>query len=108
MDAEMTVVERRTKRVEITAEVITLVIGLAAAAAAISTLFPAVLTWIQHLPLVVPGLMTVVQGAAIALAAFVRRSDLVKGGLAVLLVVWVPFLGQVIWFGLVILLFRFS
>lgn len=103
----MTVVERRTKRDEITAEVITLVIGLAAAAAAISTLFPAVLTWIQH-PLVVPGLMTVVQGVAIALAAFVRRSDLVKGGLAVLLVIWVPFLAQVIWLGLVILLFRFS
>ena len=104
----MTVAERRMKRVEITAEVITLVIGLVAAAGAISTLFPAVLTWIQRLPLVIPGLMTAVQGVAIVLAAFARRSDLVKGGLAVLLVVWVPFLGQVIWFALVILLARLT
>ncbi|MGJ0390075.1 hypothetical protein [Microbacterium sp. CGR1] len=108
MDTEMTVVERRAKRVEITAEIITLVIGLAAAAAAVSTLFPAVLTWIQHLPLAVPGVMTAAQAVAMVLAAFVRRSDLVKGGFAILLVIWVPFLGQVIWFALVILLFRFS
>jgi len=85
----MTVAEQQMKRVEITAEAMTLVIGLTAAAAAISTLFPGMLTSIQQLPLFVPSLVTAVQVLAMILAALARRSDLVKGGFAVILVLWV-------------------
>ncbi len=104
----MTVTERRDKRIEITAEVIILVIGLTAAATALSTLFPGILESIQRLPLEVPAIASALLAVAMSLAAFVKRGDLVKGGFAVLLVLWVPFLGQAIWFALVLVLFRFS
>lgn len=104
----MTVTERRHKRIEITAEDIILVIGLTAAATALSTLFPGMLERIQRLPLEVPGMASVLLAVAMSLATFVRRGDLVKGGFAVLLVLWVPFLGQAIWFAFVLLLFRFT
>lgn len=108
VDTEMTVAERRGKRVEIAAEAITLVIGLAAAATALSTLFPGMLTMIQQLPLIVPGIASALLAVAMGLAVFVRRGDLVKGGFAVLIVLWVPILGQAIWFALALVLFRFS
>ncbi|MGK3949332.1 hypothetical protein [Microbacterium sp. K2] len=108
MDTEMTVTERRDKRIEITAEVIILVIGLTAAATALSTLFPGMLWTIQRLPLEVPGIASVLLAVAMGLAAFVRRGDLVKGGFAVLILLWAPFLGQAIFFVLVLVLFRFS
>lgn len=106
----MTVTERRDKRIEITAEVIILVIGLTAAATAISTLFPGILESIQRLPLEIPAIASALLAVAMGMAAFVKRGDLVKGGFAVLLVLWVPFLGQAIWFALVLVLvlFRFS
>lgn len=104
----MTVTERRDKRIEITAEVIILVIGLTAAATALSTLFPGILKSIQRLPLEVPAIASALLAVAMGMAAFVKRGDLVKGGFAVLLVLWVPFLGQAIWFALVLVLFRFS
>lgn len=104
----MTVTERRDKRIEIAAEVIILVIGLTAAAAALSTLFPGVPWTIQWLPLGVPGIASVLLVVAMGLAAFVRRGDLVKGGFAVLLLVWVTFLGPAIGFALVLVLFGFS
>jgi hypothetical protein len=104
----MTVTERRDKRIEIAAEVIILVIGLTAAAAGLSTLFPGVLWTIQWLPLGVPGIASVLLVVAMGLAAFVKRGDLVKGGFAVLLLVWVMFLGPAIGFALVLVLFGFS
>ena len=104
----MTVTERRDKRIEITAEVIILVIGLTAAATALSTLFPGILESIQRLPLEIPAIASALLAVAMGMAAFVKRGDLVKGGFAVLLVLWVPFLGQAIWFALVLVLFRFS
>lgn len=105
----MTVTERRDKRIEIAAEVIILVIGLTAAAAGLSTLFPGVLWTIQWLPPPgVPGIASVLLVVAMGLAAFVRRGDLVKGGFEVLLLVWVTFLGPAIGFALVLVLFGFS
>ncbi|KIP89822.1 hypothetical protein RU09_12495 [Microbacterium sp. MEJ108Y] len=104
----MTVTERRDKRIEIAAEVIILVIGLTAAAAGLSTLVPGVLWTIQWLPLGVPGIAWVLLVVAMGLAAFVKRGDLVEGGFAVLLLVWVMFLGQAIGFALVLVLFGFS
>lgn len=100
----MTVAERRDKRIEITAEVIILAVGLTAAAAALSTLFPGMLWTIQWLPLEVPGIASVLLVVAMGLAAFVRRGDLVKGGFAVLLLVWVMFLGPAIGLALVLVL----
>ena len=100
----MTVAERRDKRIEITAEVVILVVGLTAAAAALSTLFPGMLWTIQWLPLEVPGIASVLLVVAMGLAAFVRRGDLVKGGFAVLLLVWVMFLGPAIGLALVLVL----
>lgn len=108
MDTEVTVAERRDKRIEITAEVIILVIGLTAAATALSTLFPGMLERIQRLPLAVPGIASVLLAVAMGLAAFVRRGDLVKGGFAVLILTWAVVLGQAIFFVLVLVLFRFS
>lgn len=62
----------------------------------------------QWLPLEIPGIASVLLVVAMGLAAFVRRGDLVKGGFAVLLLVWVMFLGPAIWFALVVTLFGFS
>ena len=104
----MTVTERRDKRIEIAAEVIILVIGLTAAAAGLSTLFPGMLWTIQWLPFEVPGIASVLLVVAMGLAAFVRRGDLVKGGFAVLLLVWVTFPRPAIVFALVLVLFGFS